>query len=109
MKKQHLLQRKLIITLSVSFAIWLFLVWEHFNGGVASHHILDRADLPSISNWWGGLVLPLLTWFSLGRIHKRVFSFVNDQSVEENYPKSVTFGFVGALLFGILLSLFFMI
>lgn len=38
----------------------LHLGWEYTHGGVKSHHLLDRADLPAISNWWGLIVLPLL-------------------------------------------------
>ncbi|CAM5425326.1 hypothetical protein [Rhodanobacter lindaniclasticus] len=36
------------------------LAFEHVNGGVRSHHLLDRADLPAISNWLGLVVLPVL-------------------------------------------------
>lgn len=36
------------------------LAFEHVNGGVRSHHLLDRADLPAISNWFGLVVLPVL-------------------------------------------------
>ncbi|WP_193552073.1 hypothetical protein [Xanthomonas campestris] len=38
----------------------LQLGWEQVHGGVRSHHLLNRADLPTISNWWGLLVLPAL-------------------------------------------------
>jgi hypothetical protein len=34
--------------------------FEHLTGGVKSHHLLNRADLPAISNWFGLVVLPLL-------------------------------------------------
>ena len=33
--------------------------WEHAHGGIRSHHLLNRADLPTISNAWGLLVLPV--------------------------------------------------
>ena len=36
------------------------LTYEHFTGGVRSHHVLNRPDLPAISNWFGLLTLPLL-------------------------------------------------
>jgi len=36
------------------------LAFEHFNGGVQSHHLLQRADMPSFSNWLGLALLPLL-------------------------------------------------
>lgn len=40
--------------------VGLHLGWEFLHGGVRSHHLLNRADLPTISNWWGLLVLPAL-------------------------------------------------
>lgn len=36
------------------------LAFEHFTGGVRSHHLLNRPDLPAISNWLGLVTLPLL-------------------------------------------------
>ena len=33
--------------------------FEHFNGGVKTHHFLARADLPGFSNWLALIVLPL--------------------------------------------------
>jgi len=38
------------------------LAFEHLNGGVRSHHLLNRADLPALSNWLGLIALPLLGW-----------------------------------------------
>ena len=38
------------------------LSYEHFSGGVQSHNLLNRADLPAISNWFGLLVLPVYGW-----------------------------------------------
>gem|GEM_PF-5307569 len=39
----------------LAFSLLVFgtalLTYEHFNGGVQSHHLLDRRDLPAISNW----------------------------------------------------------
>jgi len=36
------------------------LFFEHFSGGVRSHNLLNRPDLPAISNWFGLVTLPLL-------------------------------------------------
>ena len=46
------------------------LAHEHLNGGVRSHHLLDRRDLPAISNWFGLLVLPVLGWLLGVRLRK---------------------------------------
>ena len=85
-----------------TIAIWSLLSWNHYHGGVPSHHILARADLPKISNWWSGILLPLLTWFLLYRIQKRIV-LNDDKSLKSN----IFYGFLGALFFGILLSMSF--
>lgn len=47
---------------------------EHFDGGVQSHHLLNRADLPAVSNWLGLVTLPLLG-FVLGLRVRRLGRF----------------------------------
>ncbi len=98
---------KAIIIGIVIIFIFGFLFWEHFNGGVTSHHILQQKDLPSISNWWSGLLLPLLTWFLLSRVEKR---FVEKKSKEPNINNTnnrIFLVFLAGLVFGILLSISF--
>lgn len=68
----------LTILALISISIWALLIWQHFHGGVPSHSFMARKDMPSISNWWGALLLPLLTYFSLYRVQKRL------AKVEEN-------------------------
>jgi hypothetical protein len=85
--------------------IWAHLAWDYFHGGVPTHHILHSADLPGISNWWGGIVLPSLTWYLLYRIHHKI---VRDEKSGIPPNMAVTiFRFTGALFFGILISFFF--
>jgi len=104
MNKNLLLKYSLYFTAIVSIAIWALLVWSHYHGGVPRHHLLARKDLPSFSNWWGGIILPLLTWFLLYRIRIRVLH----ENVElSKFPVTVLYGFTAALLFGIMLSVFF--
>lgn len=45
----------------------LHLAWEATHGGIVSHHLLQRADLPGLSNAWGLLVLPALAAWAAGR------------------------------------------
>ena len=52
------------------------LMHEHFTGGVRSHHLLDRADLPTISNWFGLVVLPVLGWLADVRLRNQMTSLV---------------------------------
>lgn len=98
---------RLYSTLAITSLIWLLLLWNHFNGGVPSHHILANNDLPSISNWWGGILLPTLTWFLLFRIDRRIRKESEKNSISSYHLRKSFYGFAGSLLFGILLSLFF--
>lgn len=45
----------------------LHLAWEATHGGIVTHHLLQRADLPGLSNAWGLLVLPALAAWAAGR------------------------------------------
>lgn len=74
--------------------------WEHTHGGVPSHHLLNSADLPAISNWWGAVLIPALTWFLVGRIQLRFSS--------RRLPL-VLAGFLCALAYGAGLALAFTI
>ena len=85
--------------------MWSLLAWNHYHGGVPSHHLLAREDLPAISNWWGGILIPLLTWFLLFRIQKRI---IRSNGEKTKVSSSLIFyRFAGSLFFGILLSAFF--
>ena len=98
LNKNNLKNRQFILTAIAAIYVWTLLAWEHFNGGIVSHHILHRSDLPAISNAWGGVLLPVLTWFLVGRLEKRETG---------RYSKGVIAGFAGALLYGIILSFSF--
>jgi hypothetical protein len=91
----------------VTVAIWAVLAWSHFHGGVPSHHLLAKKEIPAISNWWGGLLLPLLTWFLLHRIHKRSFYKVSNSPEASQSLLREGYGFVGSLLFGVAISVLF--
>jgi hypothetical protein len=107
MNKKIFFKTRLYFTGIVAIAIWSLLSWNHYHGGVPSHHILARKDLPEISNWWGGLLLPLLTLFLLFRMEKRVTEN-NDFPLQViHFPRSIVYGFAGSLFFGITLSTFF--
>jgi hypothetical protein len=107
MSEQQRPRLRFYLTGLVMLAELAHLAWEHFHGGVTSHHILHRADMPAISNWWGALVLPALTWFLTGRIQRRIALHSESSGERSTVPVSVVAGFVGALLFGISLSVAF--
>ncbi|MGO1003486.1 hypothetical protein [Lysobacter sp. CA196] len=67
----------------------LHLGFEYFDGGVRSHHLLNRADLPAISNWFGLLILPVLGWALGVRLRNRTSA-----------RKNIGIGLIVALLYG---------
>ena len=107
MSEQQLPRLRLFLTALTMLAELAHLTWEHFNGGVQSHHILHRSDLPAISNWWSAILLPILTWFLIGHIQKRITLHPAGNESASKLPGSVVAGFVGSLLTGILLSVSF--
>lgn len=107
MNENTFFKTRLYFTGAVTLAIWSLLAWNHFHGGVPVHNILARKDMPSISNWWGGLLLPLLTWFLLYRIQKRITHNHDENSKTSGVPENIVYGFTGSLVFGILLSAFY--
>lgn len=68
MTKKEFFRNRLYFAGFASFAIGALLIWNHFHGGVPSHHVLADANLPLISNCWGIIVIPLLTVFLTYRI-----------------------------------------
>lgn len=46
----------------------LHLGWEALHGGIVSHHLLQRSDLPGLHNAWGLLLLPALATWAAGRL-----------------------------------------
>ncbi|NMP31742.1 hypothetical protein HII17_09220 [Thalassotalea sp. M1531] len=83
------------------------LAWEYFNGGVVTHHIMMRADLPGISNWWGLVILPLLTWLSTRLVKKRITFQSNETSSDAKIPPAIIAAFLGMLAVSAVQSLAF--
>jgi hypothetical protein len=108
MDKASFFKVRIWFTALVAIVIWSLLSYQQFHGGVPSHHILADESLPSFSNWWGAFLLPVLTWVLLYRIDKRVFKSAKATGSEASQSLShVLYGFAGALLFGVVLSIFF--
>lgn len=106
MNEKQLSQLNVYFVGFVTLTIWSMLIWQYFNEGVPSHHLLQRADYPAMSNWWGGLLLPVLSWGLLARIKKRIIN-----SPSENFPvlvKQASVGLVLSLVYGTILSLTFL-
>jgi hypothetical protein len=92
------LNNRVLITFLVGLCIWGLLIWQHFHDGVPSHHLLNRADMPAISNWWGAILLPLLTWFLMAR---------TGLPKGETSLTAALCGFIAAFGYGVLFSVAF--
>lgn len=98
------LKNRLLLTALVTLLVWAHLAWDYFHEGVPTHYLLHSKDMPGISNWWGGITLPLVTFLLLFRIHR---DLINTIEVTRTTRNQLIVRFVGALVFGILLSVFF--
>ena len=87
-------------TLVISIGLGALLLWQYLNGGIPGHYFLARKDMPLISNGWGGITVPLFSWFILGRIHKRLFGV----STVISFPKHTLIAFLGSLMYGVILG-----
>ena len=107
-QRQNFIVTRILITGIVAILILGLLLWQYFHGEVPSHHILDREDLPEISNWWGGLLLPILTWLLLSKIENRISKqdSLTQQTKDQNIK--ILGLFLLGLIFGIVLATSFM-
>ena len=92
---------KRLITGIITVAILSLLIWQYFHGGVPAHYLLQKKELPAISNWWGALLLPVLTWILLGRIEKRL----HKQGATTPLTSKQKLRIVGLFLLGLVLGL----
>lgn len=90
----------------VTLASWALLLWDFTHQGVPSHHFMANKEYPAISNWWGGLTVPLLAAFLVYRINSRLFKDVQEAQRKKEWLRIQT-GFFLALLFALSLSVFF--
>lgn len=90
-----------LVTLLASLYVWSLLAWDYTHAGVPVHHLLADKDMPGFSNWWGALLIPILTAFLTYRVRKRVGHSV--------LPTSVIYTFAGALFYGAALCTFFLL
>ena len=91
-------QSRLLLTAVVSFYTGVYLLWQHSTTGVPAHHLLHDPQLPAISNWWGLLILPLVTWCLTTLINKRYGLY---------YPKKVWLQLGAASLYALTMTLLF--
>lgn len=80
------------------------LSFEHFTGGVKSHHLLYNPDLPAISNWYELFTLPLLGFILGMRIRRLPFT-----SRWAGIPLSILTPLLCSLIYGAVLAISFML
>lgn len=98
MTEQQLTKIKFYLTLLVSLTAWGTLIWQHTHQGVASHYLLHRSDLPAISNWWGGVLLPLLTWGLMTLASKKA------QATEQTSSSNIIYPLLLAFVYGAVIA-----
>ena len=101
MQSQNPFRTRIFLTSAVTVLLFGLLFWEYFHSGVPSHHLLQQKDLPKISNWWGGLLLPVLTWILLGRIEKRL----SKQDTLTQQTKNQKIKIIGLFFLGLILGI----
>ena len=99
------LKVRILFTALVGVLVWAHLAWDYYHGGVPTHYLLHSKDMPGISNWWGGLTLPLVTFLLLFQMHRNMLKITVKDPF--SFRKKLFYRFIYALVFGILLSIFF--
>jgi hypothetical protein len=89
------------LTLFTALAIWGLLAWRHFHEGVPAHHLFHNPELPRFSDWYGGVLLPVLAWGLLGLTQRRMKA----QDAPDLQP--VIIGLLAGLALGAAMSITF--
>ena len=90
----------------VTLTIWSLLIWQYLHDVVPSHYLMQNPEFPELSNWWGALLLPVLSWGLVNRIKKRIInSPVESRTL---LTKQVIISLVISLTYGAMLSLSFL-
>ena len=90
----------------VTLTIWSLLIWQYLHDGVPSHYLMQNPEFPELSNWWGALLLPVLSWGLLHRIKKRIINSPTES--RSLLTKQVIISLVISLTYGAMLSLSFL-
>ena len=77
--------------ITIPLVYFFFLLFQHYHGGVPSHHFLADATKPEISNWYGLIVLSILSLLTWKQKSKKVIG------------KSEVLEFIFAFLYGLIL------
>jgi len=98
-------KNKLLFVVIVTTLVFLHVIWDYNNGGVPIHHVLADKNLPGISNWWGCLTIPVVSWVLISLTQKRIQKTNATHTDTTAYPNNSFLGFILSLGFGIFISL----
>lgn len=107
MQAVHFPRTRTTFVVALTLAYLSLLAWQHLNGGVPGHSFLARKDMPVISNWWGVLVIPVITTLLTGRAQARLTALGRDHVGANAALRSMLLSFGGALLYGAVMALMF--
>lgn len=98
-----LTKQKTILIGGAALIALAHILLEYFTGGVVTHYPLADANNPGISNWWGLITFPTLTWAALSLIEKRESKHDTENAIDGELPLQKRY-FLGGLVFGILMA-----
>ncbi|NND80052.1 MAG: hypothetical protein HKN53_09140 [Maribacter sp.] len=102
---KSLLDHRIKLPLLAFLVVGLCLALEHFTGGVVTHHLLARDDMPGVSNYWGLVSVPLLAFVVAYVIHRNRYKKTTSEEKLKQHEDVVFKRFIAALAFGITISL----
>jgi len=99
------LDTKIGIILVSTIIVLAHILWEYYNGGVVTHHLLADENLPGISNWWGCITIPILTWIVLIFTKKRIQKEQANNAPSKKITSQIIKQFLLGLSYGAFLSI----
>lgn len=99
------LRLRFVATLTLAY--WALLAWQHFHDGVPAHSFAARDDMPAISNWWGALTIPVVSWALTGLIQGRLSAFGFDRHAADASLRGSAVAFAAALTYGAAMAMMF--
>ena len=102
MAQKGALRLELPVVASALLFASIYLAWQATHGGVETHHLLARRDLPGFSNWWGLAIVPLIAWLAAWSVQRR-------STADSRELGKAAAGFAGAILAGIALCVAYLV
>lgn len=101
MRRQLDKTTKIIITGSCILITIALLLWEYTHDGVIVHYVMRSDTMPGLSNWWGLISIPIVSWLCVSLIRYEEAIEKRTALVQNAARASST------LILGLLISYFF--